>query len=197
MADGSWGLPNSTGDAGLVKSSFALVPRGAEPFPKTYTGYNRANKRSRKVEGVPALPATIYEDDEHNKQAENSPAMAEIEVQNDGVADANPAAPVNPIAIDTSFTIPEPFKVFKEAQADLSFLLKACKPMRGQNLPQSARMAIRSLSLNSSIVIKLADKNIGITVMDRQHYVALCMEHLNDVAVYRPVRHDPSPLVLQ
>ncbi|CAI7755893.1 unnamed protein product [Closterium sp. NIES-54] len=73
-------------------------------------GYNHVNKRSRKVEGVPALLATIHEEDEHNKQAENSPAMAEMEVQNDGVADANPAASVNPITVDTSFTIPEPFK---------------------------------------------------------------------------------------
>ncbi|CAI7905570.1 unnamed protein product [Closterium sp. NIES-53] len=130
MADGSWGLPNSTGDAGLVKSSFALVPRGAEPFPKTYTGYNRANKRSRKVEGFPVLPATIHEDVEHNKQAENPPAMAEMEVQNDGATDANPAASVNPITVDTSFTIPEPFKgwtttTVRGFRTDFKALLKA------------------------------------------------------------------------
>ncbi|CAI5492797.1 unnamed protein product [Closterium sp. Naga37s-1] len=88
-------------------------------------------------------------------------------------------------------------QVFKSAQADLSFLLKTVRPRRGHNLSRSAREAIRSLSLNRNIVIKPADKNVGITVMDRSHYVALCMEHLSDAAVYLPIRHDPTPDVLR
>ncbi|CAI5481985.1 unnamed protein product [Closterium sp. Yama58-4] len=90
-----------------------------------------------------------------------------------------------------------PEQVFKEARADLSFLVKTCKPLRGQNLSRGVRAAIRSLSLDSSIVIKAADKHVGVTVMDRAHYVAMCMEHLSDADVYRPVRHDPTPRVLQ
>ncbi|CAI7823764.1 unnamed protein product, partial [Closterium sp. NIES-53] len=90
-----------------------------------------------------------------------------------------------------------PEQVFKSAQADLSFLLKTVRPRRGHNLTKSAREAIRSLSLNRNIVIKPADKNVGITVMDRSHYVALCMEHLTDADVYLPVRHDPILNVLR
>ncbi|CAI5999253.1 unnamed protein product [Closterium sp. NIES-64] len=90
-----------------------------------------------------------------------------------------------------------PEQVFKSAQADLSFLLKTVRPRRGHNLSKSAREAIRSLSLNRNIVIKPADKNVGITVMDRSHYVALCMEHLSDAAVYLPICHDPTPDVLR
>ncbi|CAI7870662.1 unnamed protein product [Closterium sp. NIES-54] len=119
------------GDGALLLALFALAAsKDLAPFPKTYTGYNHANKHSRKVEGVPVLPATIHEDGEHNKQAENSPAMAEMEVQNDRVADANPAASVNPIAVDKSFTIPEPFKgwtttTVRGFRTDFKALLKA------------------------------------------------------------------------
>ncbi|CAI5459418.1 unnamed protein product [Closterium sp. Yama58-4] len=90
-----------------------------------------------------------------------------------------------------------PESVFKEAHSDLSFLMKATTPRRGFNLSLGVRKALRSLASDRSIVIKPADKNVGVTVLDRQHYINLCMEHLGDEAVYQPILHDPTPQVVK
>ncbi|CAI5481649.1 unnamed protein product [Closterium sp. Yama58-4] len=90
-----------------------------------------------------------------------------------------------------------PESVFKEAHSDLSFLMKATTPRRGFNLSLGVRKALRSLASDRSIVIKPTDKNVGVTVLDRQHYINLCMEHLGNEAVYQPILHDPTPQVVK
>ncbi|CAI7817917.1 unnamed protein product [Closterium sp. NIES-54] len=90
-----------------------------------------------------------------------------------------------------------PESVFREAHNDLSYLLKASTPRRGFNISSGIRKALRSLAADRSIVIKPADKNVGVNILDRQHYIALCMEHLGDAEVYQPIERDPTPRVLQ
>lgn len=46
------------------------------------------------------------------------------------------------------------------------------------------------LSTNHDIVIKPADKNLGLTILPRTFYNALCNEHLNDAAVYKQLLYN-------
>ena len=45
-------------------------------------------------------------------------------------------------------------------------------------------LALKELRNEPSIVIKPADKNLGLTVMDRGFYIDMCLAHLNDVNTY-------------
>ena len=60
-----------------------------------------------------------------------------------------------------------------------------------RNLSAPLRAALFSLRDDHSIVIKPADKNVGITVMDREFYINLCMEHLLDPLHYEVVTDSP------
>lgn len=45
-------------------------------------------------------------------------------------------------------------------------------------------LALQRLRLNTSIVIKAADKNLGLVVMNREDYIEMCLTHLRDATTY-------------
>jgi hypothetical protein len=55
------------------------------------------------------------------------------------------------------------------------------------NLPPAERAALRELTLRDDIVVKPADKNLGLTIMDTPDYHAAVFAHLLDPAVYKEV----------
>ena len=65
-------------------------------------------------------------------------------------------------------------------------------PVRNKNLTHSQFLAIRSLSCNSNIVIKPADKGSGIVVMNREDYIKEGERQLLDCNFYRKLDHDPT-----
>lgn len=54
---------------------------------------------------------------------------------------------------------------------------------------------LRTLKNNKNIVIKPADKNLGVVILDSSTYAAMCLKHLNDTCTYARV-HDYQPLRL-
>ena len=56
---------------------------------------------------------------------------------------------------------------------------------------------LQELALDTSIVIKSADKNLGICIMDRATYTMMCMAHLNDTTTYKPAVFDKEELTLK
>jgi hypothetical protein len=58
---------------------------------------------------------------------------------------------------------------------------------------RDAMTGARSLSLRDDIVIKPADKNLGIAVMDKERYRSLIFDHLNDRATYEPLGDPELP----
>ncbi|CAI7907990.1 unnamed protein product [Closterium sp. NIES-54] len=128
MAEGTWGLPTPTGDAGLEDSSLALIPRGADLTSKTYAGYR---KRTRTTGGGESSAPT-REAHEQDKQTGNHPPAAAMEISSDEPATTNsPAAAVNLTSFqDTPVVIPEPFKgwalkAVRDFRKDFKALLKA------------------------------------------------------------------------
>lgn len=57
-------------------------------------------------------------------------------------------------------------------------------------LPAKLWRALNTLAHDSSIVIKQADKNLGITLLDASHYNSECLRHLLDTNTYRPAAPD-------
>ncbi|CAI5471116.1 unnamed protein product [Closterium sp. Yama58-4] len=96
----------------------------------------------------------------------------------------------NPTWLPDRMVIPE--QVFKDSSSDLSVLLKATQPDRRRNLSAGVRKALRTIAADRDVVIKPADKNVGITMMDWGHYIRLCMEHLGDSTTYSLLSHDPT-----
>ena len=60
-----------------------------------------------------------------------------------------------------------------------------------RNLSTAQYKALSSLKSRTDIVIKPADKNIGISVTEKNTYIELCNEHLKDTSVYKPLNYDP------
>jgi hypothetical protein len=52
-------------------------------------------------------------------------------------------------------------------------------------LDQRLAEILEALAGDDSIIIKHADKNLGIVVMNRADYVKMVMLHLNDVSTYQ------------
>ncbi|CAI5978936.1 unnamed protein product [Closterium sp. NIES-65] len=71
------------------------------------------------------------------------------------------------------------------------------KPRRVRNISFGVAQALRSIAADRSVVIKPADKNLGVTVLDREHYVRLCLDHLDDRSTYEPVFSNPTDSVFQ
>lgn len=59
------------------------------------------------------------------------------------------------------------------------------------NLSKSLATAIRKLATDKSIVIKAADKNLGVTVLSSSWYTQEALRQLSDAAVYQPVTAIP------
>lgn len=60
-----------------------------------------------------------------------------------------------------------------------------------KTLPKPLYQALLELKREQSIVIKPADKNLGLTVFDRDHYISLRLQHLEDVSTYRSTESVP------
>jgi hypothetical protein len=56
---------------------------------------------------------------------------------------------------------------------------------------------LQELASDTSIVIKSADKNLGICIMDRATYTMMCMAHLNDTTTYKPASFNKEDLTLK
>lgn len=84
---------------------------------------------------------------------------------------------------------PEPASVeIEQALDEYAVVLQqsatsAC-PYRPRSLSRVHLRALRDLKDDKTIVIKPADKNLGLTVMDAISYFTECMHHLTDDAVY-------------
>lgn len=55
------------------------------------------------------------------------------------------------------------------------------------NLDQLLLTTLQRLSRNPDIIIKPADKNLGLVVLNTASYKAMCLKHLEDVTTYEPV----------
>ena len=60
------------------------------------------------------------------------------------------------------------------------------------NLPKAERKAIKSLSGNSNIIIKPADKGGKIVIQDTSDYIKECERQLNDATYYKRLFMDPT-----
>ncbi len=76
---------------------------------------------------------------------------------------------------------------------NLEIALKTSSPKQTRaQLPQHVLRAVRQFSrTRASIVIKPADKNLGITIMTREAYNLECFRHLDDINTYIP---DSTPI---
>ena len=52
------------------------------------------------------------------------------------------------------------------------------------SLPRGLRLALQNFRDDSQIVIKLADKNLGLVLMDKTWYIAEVQRRLSDSQVY-------------
>jgi hypothetical protein len=64
------------------------------------------------------------------------------------------------------------------------------------NLTATERMALQQLREMHDIIIKPADKNLGLTIMDRTWYDAEMMRQLNDPNIYSEVKDEDFPAIL-
>ena len=76
-------------------------------------------------------------------------------------------------------------------QLDLLDSLKAPPP---RNLSKNELEALKELKTNPDIIIKPADKNLGITVLSTTIYNELCMKHINENDCYQLLDHNPIEL---
>lgn len=65
------------------------------------------------------------------------------------------------------------------------------------NLPPPQRDALRALASNAEVIIKPADKNLGLTLVGRAWYLQECHRQLNDASTYQRVHHLDVGQVLQ
>ena len=66
---------------------------------------------------------------------------------------------------------------------------------QGQNYPnltKKEREAIKELMNDCKIIIKLAEKEKGIAIWDKQDYLKECENKLTDVNVYEKMEGDPA-----
>lgn len=63
-----------------------------------------------------------------------------------------------------------------------------------KNTNKEEKFAIKSLSEDTSIVIKEADKGGATVIMDREHYKKMTFNILNDVDYYEKLKSDPTKL---
>ncbi len=73
-------------------------------------------------------------------------------------------------------------------------ILKHCKQVYNKK-DALIQKTLRTLGTDTSIVIKPADKNLGLVILDRADYVNMCLTHLNNPAVYTLINdYNPKKL---
>lgn len=66
------------------------------------------------------------------------------------------------------------------------------------NLTHNERKALKNLKLNKDIIIKPADKNLGICIIEKQLYFNLAQtQHLTDLTTYKPLPDNPIQKTVQ
>ena len=63
------------------------------------------------------------------------------------------------------------------------------------NLTREERSALYNLKNDKNIVIKSADKDSAVVVLDRDDYIKEAEEQLGDKDIYEKVCNDPGPLI--
>ena len=69
--------------------------------------------------------------------------------------------------------------------------IEACHHTRQNRLPHHLSKALRKLKSNPNIIIKPADKNLGLCVLDREWYLNEGQRQLSDATVYKSVENVP------
>ncbi|CAH2292869.1 Hypothetical predicted protein [Pelobates cultripes] len=64
------------------------------------------------------------------------------------------------------------------------------------NLTVQQRKALKELNTDQNIIIKSSDNGGNVVIMDREHFIEMCMEHLKDSSAYRKLSNDPTTLYL-
>jgi len=85
-------------------------------------------------------------------------------------------------------TINRMIKTLKESTERVVPTVQRLFP-RLRNLSLNSLRFLQSIRFNLSIVIKPADKNLGLTILDREWYNNECARQLNDSATYRSITH--------
>ena len=65
--------------------------------------------------------------------------------------------------------------------------------VRFSNVDSLIHTTLRTLSKDKNIIIKPADKNLGLVILDKSAYYDMCMTHLNDRNVYNPIADYSHP----
>jgi hypothetical protein len=63
---------------------------------------------------------------------------------------------------------------------------KFLRGLKHPNLNPEEKLALIQLKNNKEIIIKPADKNLGLTIMDKSWYIQECLSQLSDLKVYEP-----------
>lgn len=91
---------------------------------------------------------------------------------------------------NTQWQPPQASPLIEENLADLKARLTAAFPEDSSerlvsNVPLSERHALRDLKRCDDIIVKPADKNLGMTLMGREWYMQECYRQLGDTATYK------------
>ena len=84
---------------------------------------------------------------------------------------------------------PKPASRFVEEQLErLGAALNAARPIRQvSNCSLEERAALQTLARDHNVIVKPADKNLGLTLIARPWYIAECERQLGDAAIYQKV----------
>jgi hypothetical protein len=72
-------------------------------------------------------------------------------------------------------------------EAESSDFWRHGKGARRSNTPSSELRALRDLKSRNDIIVKPADKNLGLTLVGREWYMGECYRQLSDATTYQPV----------
>lgn len=70
-----------------------------------------------------------------------------------------------------------------------------CK--KRHNLNKQQQLLLKTIQNRSDIMVVATDKNLGPALLNRSHYIDLCLEHLNDKRFYKIIQAPSKPLLLQ
>ena len=104
--------------------------------------------------------------------------------------------PVPPLRVpNPSWNPPNRYQPLEDIIAHGKALLhesvEACRHIRQNRLPHYLSKALRKLKANPNIIIKPADKNLGLCILDRDWYLNEGHRQLSDTTVYKSVDHVP------
>lgn len=81
--------------------------------------------------------------------------------------------------------------IITNGRARLWESVDTCRNIRQNHLPHYLSRALRKLRTNPKIIVKPADKNLGLCILDREWYLNEGHRQLSDTTVYKSVEHVP------